>query len=64
MIHLDENTDGQDVGLKKTVDFKYKQLPNSSTDPNSPHANGYFFGGWLSLTFHLEEVSEWLKRQE
>ena len=64
MIHLDENTDGRDVGLKKTVDFKYKQLPNSSTDPNSPHANGYFFGGWLSLTFHLEEVSEWLKRQE
>ena len=64
MIHLDENTDGRDVGLKKTVDFKYKQLPNSSTDPNSPYANGYFFGGWLSLTFHLEEVSEWLKRQE
>ena len=64
MIHLDENTDGRDVGLKKTVDFKYKQLPKSSDDPNSPYANGYFFGGWLSLTFHLEEVSEWLKRQE
>ena len=62
LTHFDENTTESFEGLSQTVDFKYKQLPKSSKDKNSPYANGYFFGGWISLKFYLEEVSEWLKK--
>ena len=62
MTHFEENETETIIGLKNAVSFKYKQLPNSSNDPNSPAANGYFFGGWLNLRFHLEKVSEWLQK--
>jgi hypothetical protein len=62
VTHFEENEKETIIGLKKPVDFKYEQLPKSSKDVNSPYANGYFFGGWISLKFYLEEVPEWLKR--
>jgi hypothetical protein len=62
VTHFEEDENETIVGLKKPVNFKYDQLPKSSKDDNSPYANGYFFGGWISLKFYLEEVPEWLKK--